>query len=220
MAYQPIVTARDGKLFAREALVRTREDSLMYPGALFDAAERLSRVSELSQAIRDDVGQSIESSALGGTIFVNLHTLDLNDDALLSPDAPLSRHAPSIVLEVAESAPLHRIADLRQRVRGMRELGYRIALDDLGAGYAGLTSFTALEPDVVKLDMTLVRDVDTQLIKRKLIASMVGLCKELGIRVVAEGVETPGERDVLVDLGCDLLQGYLFGRPAPLPPLL
>jgi EAL domain-containing protein (putative c-di-GMP-specific phosphodiesterase class I) len=217
MAYQPIVTASNGQLFAQEALVRAREESLMYPGALFDAAERLSRVSELSRAIRDAVGESVGAGVLGGTVFVNLHTLDLADDALVSPDALLSRHASSIVLEVSESAPLHRIADLRQRVKGMRELGYRIALDDLGAGYAGLTSFTALEPDVVKLDMALVRDVDTQVIKQKLIASMVGLCKELGIPVVAEGVETPAERDVLVDLGCDLLQGYLFGRPAPLP---
>jgi EAL domain-containing protein (putative c-di-GMP-specific phosphodiesterase class I) len=217
MAYQPIVTAKDGALFAREALVRTREDSLTYPGALFDAAERLERVAELSRAIRDAVARDIQSGAVSGTVFVNLHALDLTDNGLLSPAAPLSAHARSVVLEVTENAPLHHISDLRQRVKDMRDLGYRIAIDDLGAGYAGLTSFAALEPDVVKLDMTLVRDIDTQVIKQKLVASMAGLCRELGIPVVGEGVETTAEREMLVSLGCDLLQGYLFGRPAPLP---
>jgi EAL domain-containing protein (putative c-di-GMP-specific phosphodiesterase class I) len=218
MAYQPIVNAKGGALFAREALVRTGEESLTYPGALFDAAERLKRVADLSRCIRDEVARRIESGGLDGTVFVNLHSLDLNDDALLSQKAPLSAHARSVVLEVTENAPLHHVTDLRQRVRGMRDLGFRIAVDDLGAGYAGLTSFAALEPDIVKFDMTLVRHVDTQLIKQKLIASMAGLCKELGILVVAEGVETAAERDMLVSLGCDLLQGYLFGQPAALPP--
>jgi EAL domain-containing protein (putative c-di-GMP-specific phosphodiesterase class I)/CheY-like chemotaxis protein len=219
MAYQPIVTAKDGALFAREALVRTREDSLTYPGALFDAAERLGRVAELSRSIRDEVARNLQSGAVGGTVFVNLHSLDLTDDSLLQPGAALSAHARSVVLEVTENAPLHHISDLRQRVKDMRDLGYRIAVDDLGAGYAGLTSFATLEPDVVKLDMTLVRDIDTQVIKQKLVASMASLCRELGIPVVAEGVETAAEREMLESLGCDLLQGYLFGRPAPLPPI-
>ena len=86
-------------------------------------------------------------------------------------------------------------------------------MDDLGAGYAGLSSFAALEPDVVKLDISLVRDVDREPVKRKLVGSLAALCRDLRVTVLAEGVETAGERDVLVELGCEWLQGYLFGRP-------
>jgi EAL domain-containing protein (putative c-di-GMP-specific phosphodiesterase class I) len=101
-------------------------------------------------------------------------------------------------------------------VRSLRALGFRIAIDDLGAGYAGLTSFAILEPEVVKLDMSLVRGVNDEPIKRRLVSSMVTLCKELGILVVAEGIETEAERETLASVGCDLLQGFLLGRPAPL----
>jgi len=93
-----------------------------------------------------------------------------------------------------------------------------IALDDLGAGYAGLNNFSLLEPEVVKLDMLLVRDIDTQPKKQKLVQSMVSLCKEMGALVVAEGIETAAEAATVVSLGCDLLQGYYFARPAkPFP---
>jgi EAL domain-containing protein (putative c-di-GMP-specific phosphodiesterase class I) len=97
-------------------------------------------------------------------------------------------------------------------------MGFRIALDDLGAGYAGLTSFAALEPDIVKLDAALTNGAEKEQLKRNLIRSLVGLCKSLGILVVAEGIESEGDRNVVVDLGCDLLQGFLLGRPARLEP--
>ena len=118
------------------------------------------------------------------------------------------------MLEVTERASLLKMGDVRARVAELRALGFRIAIDDLGAGYAGLSSFAALEPEVVKLDMSLVRDVDRTLTKQKLVRSMTSLCKELGIAVVAEGVETVGELECLLDLGCDLFQGYLIGRPS------
>jgi EAL domain-containing protein (putative c-di-GMP-specific phosphodiesterase class I) len=98
-------------------------------------------------------------------------------------------------------------------------MGYRLALDDLGAGYAGLTSLAQLRPEVVKLDMSLVRDIDKNATKQKLVGSMARLSREMGMLVVVEGIETIGERKAVVGLGCDLLQGYLFakpGRPFPL----
>jgi len=87
-------------------------------------------------------------------------------------------------------------------------------VDDLGAGYAGLTSFTLLEPEFAKLDMSLIRGIDSDPKRQCIVRSMKRLCDELGIAVVAEGIETPGERDMLIALGCDLLQGYLFAKPA------
>jgi EAL domain-containing protein (putative c-di-GMP-specific phosphodiesterase class I) len=212
MAYQPIVRAGDGTPFGSEALVRSSESALPHPGALFETAERLGRVPELGRAVRRAV--AAEAAAGDGVTFVNLHSLELNDASLFRRDEPFSRRAGSTVLEITERASLAGISDTRHRVAVLRSLGFRIAVDDLGAGYAGLNSFTALEPDVVKLDMALVRDVDRSRVKRRLIGSMVSVCKEMGILIVAEGVETNAERQTLVDLGCDLLQGFLIGRPA------
>jgi len=117
------------------------------------------------------------------------------------------------VLEVTERAPLEKIRDVTARVAQLRSLGYRIAIDDLGAGYAGLTSFAHLEPEVVKVDMSLIRGIDSSPMKQKLLGSIVALCRDLGIEMIAEGIETPAERDALVRLGGDLCQGYLFARP-------
>jgi len=110
------------------------------------------------------------------------------------------------------------VPDVRSRIAALRDIGYRIAVDDLGAGYSGLTSFALLEPEFVKLDMSLVRGIDTNVTKQKVVRSMTSLCREMGMKVVAEGVETPTECDVLVNLDCDLLQGFLFARPGkPFP---
>jgi EAL domain-containing protein (putative c-di-GMP-specific phosphodiesterase class I) len=156
-------------------------------------------------------------------ILVNLHPMDLLDDELFDRAAPLSRFAPRVILEVTERASLEKVgSDLRKRVERLREMGFRIALDDIGAGYAGLTSFTQLEPEVVKLDMVFARGVDTDHTKQQLVKSLVSMCGGLYVQVIAEGVETEDERDMLVSLGCDLLQGFLFARPDrtfPMPKL-
>ena len=120
-----------------------------------------------------------------------------------------------MVLEVTERTSLEGVRDVTRRVAKLREMGFRIAVDDLGAGYAGLTSFSLLEPEVVKLDMALVRGVDDNPTKQKVIRSMATLCREMGVDMVVEGIETDAERDAVVQLGGDLLQGYLFARPGP-----
>ena len=95
----------------------------------------------------------------------------------------------------------------------LQDVGYRIALDDLGEGYAGLSWLVKLTPDIAKLDMSLVRDIDKSRLKRELVASMVGVCRRARTVIVAEGIETAEEAAVLRDLGCDLLQGYHFAKP-------
>ena len=217
MAYQPIVRA-NGTLYGHEALLRSREPKLPHPGAVLDAAEKLDRLSDLGRRVRTLAAAPVASQADSGMLFVNLHPCDLEDPELTSPDSALARIADRVVLEVTERASLASIQDLRQRVVTLRQTGYRIAIDDLGAGYAGLTSFALLEPEIVKIDMTLVRDVDRQPMKQRLVRSITSLCAEMGIEVVGEGVETEAERDTLVELGCDLLQGYYLARPAePFP---
>jgi len=105
------------------------------------------------------------------------------------------------------------------RIARLRALGYRVAVDDLGAGYAGLNSFAQLEPDLVKLDLTLVRDIHLAPTKRSLVQAMIEVCKQLKVLLIAEGVETIEERDVLSELRCPLMQGYLFARPGPAFPV-
>lgn len=215
MAYQPIVSYRRKRVVAYEALVRTQESSLPHPEALFAVASRLDRLYEVGREIRSKVAYTLEEYRTGSDIFLNLHPTDLLDEELYSQEAPLSRFAHQVILEITERAALENQGDIPGRIRRLRSLGFRIAIDDLGAGYAGLSYFALLEPDIVKLDCTLIRNIHKEKVKKKLVSSLTSLCRELGMLVVAEGIETVEERDTALELGCDLLQGFLFARPAP-----
>src|SRR5205814_7218961 len=115
-------------------------------------------------------------------------------------------------------ASVSEIKDLGRRIQRLRDLGFRIAVDDLGAGYAGLTSFAQLRPDIVKIDMSLIRDVDKEPTKERLVRSLNDLCREMKIAAVCEGVETRAELETLLRVGCDFFQGYYFARPGkPFP---
>jgi EAL domain-containing protein (putative c-di-GMP-specific phosphodiesterase class I) len=213
VAAQPIVSWSSRETFAYETLLRTDEPTLRSPLDFFDAAERLGRAPELGRIIRRHVAELLRASPPEALLFVNLHPTDLEDPEIYSDDGALTPYANRVVLEITERAALDQIHELGTRVTRLRSLGYRLAIDDLGAGYAGLTSFAQLEPEVVKVDMSLVRGIDASPVKQKLVRSIVALCTELGIRMVAEGIETPAERDMLVGLGGDLCQGYLFAKP-------
>jgi EAL domain-containing protein (putative c-di-GMP-specific phosphodiesterase class I) len=213
VAAQPIVSWSGKSTVAYETLLRTDEPTLRSPLDFFDAAERLGKAAELGRTIRGHVATLMREAPKDAHIFVNLHPADLEDDELYADGGALTPFAGQVVLEITERAALDQIHELGSRVTRLRTLGYRIAIDDLGAGYAGLTSFAQLEPEVVKVDMSLVRGIDGSAVKQKLVRSIIALCTELGIQLVAEGIETPAERDTLVTLGGDLCQGYLFARP-------
>jgi EAL domain-containing protein (putative c-di-GMP-specific phosphodiesterase class I) len=213
MAFQPIVSWRDRTIFGYEALLRSDEPLMRNPAHMLDAAERLDRIHDLGRAVRARVAAAAPSAPEGCKLFVNLHSADLNDEDLFAKDSPLSWIAPRVVLEVTERASLYDVKNVPGVVERLKTLGFQIAVDDLGAGYAGLTSFTQLEPHIAKLDMSLVRGIDTDSRRQSIARSMKKLCDELGVLVVAEGVETAAERDKLAELGCDLLQGYLFAKP-------
>jgi EAL domain-containing protein (putative c-di-GMP-specific phosphodiesterase class I)/CheY-like chemotaxis protein len=218
MAYQPIVCWSRREVFAYEALVRPVHPALPHPGALIGAAERLGHLHRLGRRLREMVAEGVAPAAEIGQVFVNIHGYDLEDDSLLNPASPLSRIASRVVLEITERASVSEIKDLGARIQGLRDLGFRIAVDDLGAGYAGLTSFAQLRPDIVKIDMSLVRDVDNEPTKERLVRSLVDLCREMKVLAVCEGVETRAELETLLRVGCDYFQGYHFARPGrPFP---
>lgn len=215
MHYQPIVHAGTRERFGYEALLRATDKSLPHPGAILDAAERLERIPALGRAVRAQVARTIaDTPPERGVVFVNLHLLDLYDKQLSSAFAPLTKVSSRIVLEITERTSLEGQADVRYRVQELRELGFKIAIDDLGGGHARMGTFSPLDFDFVKLDMSLVRDMDKHTMKQRLVRSIIELCREHSTKVIGEGVETEAEAKVLLDLGCDLLQGYLIAKPA------
>ena len=214
MVYQPIISLSTGRALGFEALVRTNETSLQSPGALFDTAGRLGRQRELSRSIYASVARRAPELRSELLLFVNVHPPDLLDPSLYGEGSPLAPLARRVVLELTERASLDRLGDIGPAVADLRRLGYRLAIDDLGTGYAGLASFTKLEPDYVKLDRSMITGIDQNATQRRVVQAMYSLCADLGMRVISEGVESAAERDTLAALGADALQGYLFGRPA------
>lgn len=214
MAYQPIVSLSQRGPIAYEALVRSHEHGFTTPGPLLEYAEGQNRLLDLGRAIRELCADAAANAPRGTSLFVNVHVQDLFDADLFSPLSPLASYAHRVVLEITERGALDDVRDLLDRIRRLRALGYRIAIDDLGAGYAGLTSVAVLEPDYVKLDMSLTRDLASSPLRRRLVGSMVEACRDTAMQLVAEGVETVDELNALRDLGCDLLQGYHFARPS------
>jgi EAL domain-containing protein (putative c-di-GMP-specific phosphodiesterase class I) len=222
IAFQPIVSLRARKVVGYEALLRTEEPTLKRPDHFIDAAARLGRLNDLGRLARARTVSEARAAPPDTMFFVNVHASDLTDDELILPSSPLSQIASKVTLELTERASLHDAGDVRSRLDALRALGFRLAVDDLGAGYAGLSSLAVVDPEVIKIDMSLVRDVDANAAKQEVIRSMHRLSGDLGMEMIVEGVETTAERDTLVSLGCDLMQGYLFARPAfgfPVPEL-
>jgi EAL domain-containing protein (putative c-di-GMP-specific phosphodiesterase class I) len=221
LAFQPIFRTPSKVIYGYEALMRSRDPELPSPLAVLREAEELARLPSLGRRIRRRAASAFSEVPHGALLFVNLHPNDLLDDDLYDARAPLSGIAAHTVLEITERASLDGISDLRMRTAELRRLGFRIALDDLGAGYAGLNSFATLEPEIVKLDMALVRGLHLSSVKQKLVRSMLNACRELEILVVGEGGKTQEEAAPPPTLNCPLMQGYLLGAPAPaswLPP--
>jgi EAL domain-containing protein (putative c-di-GMP-specific phosphodiesterase class I) len=215
MVFQPIADCSTSSVYGYEALMRSSEPSLPHPGAVLQAGEDLDRLHDIGRRVRELAAESFRDAPPGALLFLNLHACDLDDEELFDPSSLLASFAGRVVLEITERADFQKVKDGPERLARLRTMGYRIAVDDLGAGYAGLTSLVDLDPEVVKLDMALVRDIDTEPRKRRVVGSLIRLCAELGRQVIAEGVETAGELAVLRELGCELVQGYFLAKPGP-----
>jgi EAL domain-containing protein (putative c-di-GMP-specific phosphodiesterase class I) len=214
MAFQPIVSLAAHGPVAYEALMRSREPGFQSPMPMIEYAERTGRMPELGRAVRELCADAAANIPRGTALFVNVHAQDLFDAELFSSSSPLASYADNVVLEITERGAIDEVGDIAARMRRLRSLGFRLAIDDLGAGYAGLSSIATLEPDFVKLDMSLTRDLASSPLRQRLVGSMVDACRDTGMKLVAEGVETIHELSKLAELGCDLLQGYHFAKPS------
>ena len=214
-AYQPIID-RNWAIVGYEALLRCEETALRGPREFLAAAETLGRVDELARLIRDRAPEALEHRPEQPLLFMNVDPSQLRGEGMFTSDDLLRRMAGRVVLEITERTSLATISNFEDKIWRLKDMGLKIAVDDLGAGYSGLTTFAQLEPEFVKLDGTLIRGAQRSERKKMIIGSMANLCVELGISVVAEGVETQEEFEVLRELGCSHFQGFFVGRPAPL----
>lgn len=217
MAYQPVVEARGRRLVAHEALMRSPLPAFRSPDRVVEAAEALGLTDAMDRAIRGLIAADMPRLPPTTQVLVNLHPRSLFDPDLFRTGTPFHRHADRFILEITERERLDDEAALVDAVTKLRAIGYRIAVDDLGAGYAGLSLFARVTPEFVKFDRELIHGIDQSLTRERLVASMAALCRGMGIRTLAEGVENQAECDRSEAIGCDLLQGFAVGMPRPLP---
>jgi EAL domain-containing protein (putative c-di-GMP-specific phosphodiesterase class I)/CheY-like chemotaxis protein len=213
--YQPIVTTDGLRPYGYEALCRPRDPHM---GCVLDAiaaAERTGKMIELGRLLRQAALQPAETLSDGELLFINLHPQELGDPALMLRDGVLRPWASRLVLEISEVVAVEDYDTARRVVRELHDLGFRVALDDLGAGCAGLHALAQLEADFVKLDRSLVRNLQHESRTSRLIKHILEYADSEGITVIAEGVETRAEWEVVRALGCPLVQGFFVGLPAP-----
>ena len=214
--YQPIVNVRERSVFGYEALCRPLDPAFGHVLELIETAVRTGRIAELGRALRQVAIAPMVSLPEQHSLFLNIHPQDLNDDGLIAAETYLTPWKDRIVLEVTETEAISDPARARERIKGLRTYGFRVALDDLGAGYSSLNLLAQLEPDFVKLDMELVRGIERETRAARLMKHLLEFCRGEGFTTIAEGIETEAELRVVTELGVDCVQGFLLGRPAPL----
>jgi EAL domain-containing protein (putative c-di-GMP-specific phosphodiesterase class I) len=215
VVFQPIVELGRGKLFAYEALVRCQVPRFASPPDLFAYAVAIGGCGRLGRMIRDIA----VPLCAGRPVFLNVHPQELNESWIVRPDDPIFLHDHDVYLEITESVPLTHFELCLDVLDDLRSRGcVHLVVDDLGAGYSNLKSIADLNPKVVKLDRGLIAGIDLNVRQRQLVSSVVRLCTDLSALVVAEGIETRGEFNALLDTGVHFGQGYLFARPSyPIP---
>lgn len=213
IVHQPIVGLRDGVPVGVECLARFPDMQHRSPDKWFAEASEIGRGVELEMLA---VRRALETMAyVPAGCYVSINA---SPEAILSGELErvLVGHDPKrLVIEVTEHRQVDNFEGLKAALAQLRRHA-RIAIDDVGAGYAGLRFIVELEPDLLKLDMSLTRDVHQDPARRALTNALVRLAGEIGCKLVAEGIEKSAERDVLTEIGVDYGQGYLFATPMPL----
>jgi len=215
-AFQPIVNIALHEVFSYEALVRGRSNESAV--AVFDAVNETRRHA-FDRAAR--VQAIVLAAALGLDSGLSLNFLPASLENL--PDAIQSTldaaravgiDARRLLLEVTEGELIRDRLSFAQTLNRYRATGLRLVIDDFGAGYSGLNLLADFQPDVIKLDMHLVRDIDSNGPRQAIVRALIQACDDLGIEFIAEGVETEKEYRWFKRVGVTLFQGYYFGRPA------
>lgn len=216
MAFQPIVDMQTRSIFAHEALVRGVDGAgAGHVLAQVDAENRYAfdqacRIKAIEWSSRLGMTESVSINFMPNAVYqpeVCLRTILATMQRL---GVPCER----IIFEVTEHEAITDQKHLRNVLNAYHAQGFRTAIDDFGAGYAGLNLLADFQPDLIKLDMALIRGIDTDQARRIIVESTLSMCERLNVQVIAEGVETSGELSTLQAMGVRYFQGYLLARPA------
>jgi EAL domain-containing protein (putative c-di-GMP-specific phosphodiesterase class I) len=211
--YHPIVETESREIFGYEALARGNLRSLRSPEVMFEVAAEADMLWELSRLCRsraiEEMPRRLQSDQL---LFLNVDPHDFADPEF--NEIAIGVNDPRrVVIEITERTAIKDYPKFRERLRAFREAGFRFAVDDAGSGYAGLGSIANLDPDFIKLDMSLINCIDSNFIKQSLVETMVKFSNDHGAMVIAEGVERVEEFDTVRGLGVHLVQGFYLHRP-------
>lgn len=215
-AYQPIVDVERRTVFAHEALVRgpNGESAMTVLSQVNDQNryrfDQACRIKAIKGAHQLGMEQHISINFLPNAIYKPEVCIRTTLEAARAHGFPLDR----IIFEVTEGERIEDGPWFAEVLREYKRFGFKTAIDDFGAGYAGMRLLSEFQPDIIKIDMDLIRNIDSHRPRQAIVRSLVNLCDEMAITVVAEGIETLAERDFLHDTGIRLMQGYLFAKPA------
>jgi EAL domain-containing protein (putative c-di-GMP-specific phosphodiesterase class I)/DNA-binding response OmpR family regulator len=216
MEYHPIIITKNEEIYGYEALARGARRELRSPDVLFEVAAEANLLWELGRLLRTRAIQGISRTIRDDQcLFLNVDPHDFDDPVFRELDpASLGIQDPrNIVLEITERTAIKDYPRFQEYLTEFRNRGYRFAVDDAGSGYAGLGSIANLAPDYIKLDISLISNIDTNFLKQNLVETMVQFAENQGAQVIAEGVERREEFETIRDLGVHLTQGFLFHRP-------
>jgi EAL domain-containing protein (putative c-di-GMP-specific phosphodiesterase class I)/GGDEF domain-containing protein len=214
--YHPIVVTETAEIYGYEALARGGQRGLRSPEIMFGVAEEANLIWELSRLCRrraiEGIPVNLEPDQF---LFLNIDPHDFRDPTFryLDVDELGIEHPERIVLEITERTAITDYPVFQEYLASFRKQGFRFAVDDAGSGYAGLGSIANLEPDFIKLDISLISGIDTNFMKQNLVETMVSFANDHGIKVIAEGVEREEEWETVKALGAHYTQGFLFHKP-------
>ena len=215
-AFQPIVDLRDQSIFANEALVRgsNGEGALSVLSRVNDdnryRFDQRCRTTAIAQAKGLDMDSYLSINFLPNAVYRPELCISSTLEAARTHNFPLDR----LIFETIETEQVDNNSHLTNILREYREFGFKTAIDDFGAGYSGLNLLADFQPDLIKLDMALIRNIDRDKARQAIVRGIVTICADLAVTVIAEGIESAGERDFLADAGIYLMQGYWFAKPA------
>jgi EAL domain-containing protein (putative c-di-GMP-specific phosphodiesterase class I)/DNA-binding NarL/FixJ family response regulator len=212
--FQPIVRLEDNRVIGHEALTRFRNGLVQRPDLWFADAEQVGLRLPLELVTAHAAVERFEAAQIDGFLSLNASPETLSKCGELIGRLGGDR----LVVEVTEHSAIADYDALRPMLRRLRDQGVRIAVDDAGAGFSSLRHVLQLEPNYIKLDISLTQSIDHDRKRRALAAGMIGFANELGAEIVAEGIEVEAELNALLELGVPFGQGFLVGRPERLPP--
>lgn len=223
--YQPVVDVAEKRVIGYEALARPPQELFQSPDLLFKAAHREGVLWPLERLCRARAVENMPRMSEGQFLFLNtepdsVFDPELRKNKFVDQMARVGLDPRQVVLEITEHVEVQDYTELRGALAEIREMGFLLAMDDVGSGYAGLQAIAEMRPDYLKVDMTLVRDMHLDPFKQELIATIRRFTDNTGIVLIAEGVESIAELESLANVGVRCAQGYLFARPdsPPIPP--